>query len=75
MIYLVQMLIDYQDWDQYDAFVVKANSKEEALKFCEDKTIKEKGWQDSIFHKENTTTREITENELDGIILGSYVTG
>lgn len=69
--------IDRIDYDEYDGFVVRANSKEEALELCKKET---KGWahydeQSGYFHELNT---EIEEVEMSGgarVILGSFNAG
>jgi len=56
---------DDYDYDEYDAHVVRAKSKEDALKICDDEA----------FTKENSTIKEVTLEGGAGIILSSFNAG
>jgi len=73
MIYLVYQTKQV-GYDEYDAFVVSADSKEEALKICEDET-RDDTWHDGEFNKENTKITELNNKIRKGIVLGSFNAG
>jgi len=73
MIYLVYRTKQV-GYDEYDAFVVSAGSKEEALKICEDET-RDDEWHDGEFNKENTKITELNNKIRKGIVLGSFNAG
>jgi hypothetical protein len=63
-IYLVTRT-DEIDWDEYDAFVVRAENEEDALLQCDY----------GYLNKGNTTVIEITQEGEKGRILGSFNAG
>jgi hypothetical protein len=75
MFYLVERT-DEISWDEYDAFVVKADSEKEALMIAQEKAgNKFWGSEEPFFRVENTTITELTDAMENGEILGSFNAG
>jgi len=65
-IYLVKRK-DLWDYDEYDAFVVRAESKERAQILCQE--------QYHIFNEDNVDIKEVSNGRTEEIILGSFNAG
>jgi hypothetical protein len=72
-VYLVERT-DEVDYDEYDSFVVKAESKKEALKLCQTEADDWSYHQDT-FRENNTKISELLNEGKKGIILGSFNRG
>jgi len=72
-LYLVERLYEI-NYGEYDSFVVRAESKERALQFCQEESD-EFAYNKNTFRAENTKITELLNEGKEEIILGSYNAG
>lgn len=73
-LYLVKA--DVCDWDQFDSFIIKANTKEDAEKIAIDFINQEIKFNHASDEPQNWTAEKITINSLpNGIIHSSFNAG
>ena len=71
-IYLVERT-DKIQYDEFDGFVIRAKSEENALSICQ--AVTNGPWNEGHFTKENTNITEISIEGNSEIILCSYQAG